>query len=333
MYDSDILFSSNNKVLLRRYRKLPAINCLQQSAEKVNVTEQDILKTNLNGMGNDVGKITNRVTSMMEVQARFPKDSPEYKELEYRITCGQQFQQDSLDKIKGIIAKPMPAYWYNMKACGDDKFLQSICADKKPYFMVYVYASKKKELADYIKTQNLKCISLFRMTVDELMELENKTQQQEDFLFWYNRMMPIGYADCAMNKICKYVEKQFEGHVSKVKHDADFNYETLKVKRRCTEKHRQELLELCELYGKCVDNYRKNASENNPDPESNNMSRNHLAQKFKKEAEEICPNDDERLNIILDMCYGSSCNRMFCWDVIGHLIIARLEELKNETDN
>ena len=53
-------------------------------------------------MGNQVGTITNYVTSMMEVQSHFEKDSPEYKELEYRIECGQLYQQNELDKIKGI---------------------------------------------------------------------------------------------------------------------------------------------------------------------------------------------------------------------------------------
>ena len=39
--------------------------------------------------------------------------------------------------------------------------------------------------------------------------------------------------------------------------------------------------------------------------------------------------DEERLNIVLDMCYGCKNNRQFCWDVVGDLIIRRLEELEN----
>ena len=60
-------------------------------------TEEAVKVTNKNGMGNKVGVITNRVTAMMEVQARFKPDSREYKELEYRISCGQLYQQDELD--------------------------------------------------------------------------------------------------------------------------------------------------------------------------------------------------------------------------------------------
>ena len=59
--------------------------------------------------------------------------------------------------------------------------------------------------------------------------------------------------------------------------------------------------------------------------------REHMKQYYKEMAKEICPNDDERLNIILDMCYGYKNNKQFCWDCVGDLIIKRLEEL--ESDN
>ena len=34
-----------------------------------------------------------------------------------------------------------------------------------------------------------------------------------------------------------------------------------------------------------------------------------MVEMFKKKAEKICPNDDERMNIILDMTYGYKGNR------------------------
>lgn len=53
---------------------------------------------------------------------------------------------------------------------------------------------------------------------------------------------------------------------------------------------------------------------------------------FKEEAEKICPNDDERMNIMLDLCYSGSGNRMLCWDVVGDLIVKNLEEMENENN-
>lgn len=52
--------------------------------------------------------------------------------------------------------------------------------------------------------------------------------------------------------------------------------------------------------------------------------------KFRQAAIELCPNDEERMNIILDITYGYKGNRQFCWDCIGDLLIKRLEEMENE---
>ena len=84
-------------MLIRCYKELPAINCVQHKAEKKTITQQDIIQSNFNGFGNSVGSITNRATAMFSVQAQFDKHSKEYKELEYRILCPQLYQQNEID--------------------------------------------------------------------------------------------------------------------------------------------------------------------------------------------------------------------------------------------
>lgn len=337
-WDGDILFSTNNDVLRRRHKVLPAILCAQQNAEKVVVTEKNIKITNKNGMGNKVGTITNRVTTMMEVQARFPKDSPEYKELDYRIACGQLYQQDELDKIKGIIAKPMPNDWYNIKACGDDKFKQSICVHKKPLFMIYVYDDYRLKLNQYLKKCNNKCFDMYGCSIDELQAIDNKTDDQIEFLEWYDIKMPFGMSDCAMNRICKYIDEQFSGYKIQLKKNSNFDYTVLKVKRRCTEKHRQELYNLSQEYINSIAAFKRRKIKDSSYDFTNDKtqkldSRIYMQEYYYNAAKEICPNDDERLNIILDMCYSKKNNKQFCWDCIGDLICKRLEELKNDTNN
>lgn len=290
-------------------------------------------------MGNKVGTITNRVTSMMEVLANFPKDSEEYKVLQYRIACGQLYQQDELDKIKGIIAKPMPNYWFNLKSC-ENEFNKSICVNKKPYFMIYVYDDYRIKYKKYIDDCNKKCRRKYGLSIDELYNLENKTEDQIEFLYWYEEKMPFGMSNCSMNKICRYVESQFEGYKTQLKKNSDFNYNILKVKRRCTEEHRKALLELCNEYVQMISAYKRNKSKNNDKYEnSTNVYSNEeksvdkrisMQKYFYNKAKEICPNDDERLNIILDMCYLYKNNKQFCWDCIGDIICKRLEELNDE---
>ena len=338
-YDSDLLFSTNNKILLNNHKKLPAIQCCQRNTEKVIVTEKDILKTNKNGMGNKVGSITNRVTAMMEVLSHFSPDTKEYKELQFRIACGQLYQQNELDKIKGIVARPMPSSWYNFRGCNGDPYQQSICVDKKPYFMIYVYDDYKRDYKKYMETANSKCMSMFNITLDELINKSDKTEQEDAFIFWFNKKMKFGTGLCAMNRICWHIESEFEKYKFQLKHNGLFDYNHLKVKRRCTEEHRQKLLELSKEYISNVAAYKKNKANNTHDNDNElNDNKDDIVSKreqmkhyYKKAAKEICPDDNERLNIILDMCYGYKNNKQFCWDCIGDLILKRLEEL--ESDN
>ena len=68
--------------------------CAQNTAQKIIPTEKDFIESNIAGFGNDIGKITNRITSMYEVMSKFDEDSEEYRMLDYRICCGQLIQQD-----------------------------------------------------------------------------------------------------------------------------------------------------------------------------------------------------------------------------------------------
>ncbi len=324
-WDSDILFSTNNAVLKRRYKELPAIECVQRNTSKIIVTEAEVKKTNKNGMGNQVGTITNYVTSMMEVQSHFAKASKEYKELEYRICCGQLYQQAELDKIKGIVATPMPGRWYNMRACADDRYLQSICAYRKPYFMIYIYEEAKRDYKKYVKESNDKCQAMYNCSIRDLYtNIDNLSDEQKEFLFWYEFKMPVGTGNCSMNQICRYVESRLDGYKSQLLGNSLFDYNVLKTKRRCTEEHRQALKELEQYYCECVREYKKQKRHDKGD---SNKYRHLLYMKFNRKAKEICPNDEERLNIILDITYGNKGNKQFCWDCIGENIIVRLEEL------
>lgn len=93
-FDGDLVMLTDNKVLVENLKVLPAVMCAQRKAKKCIPTEEDIIKSNVASFGDDIGKITNRATSMFDVIAQFPKDSEEYKVLDYRIKCGQLFQQN-----------------------------------------------------------------------------------------------------------------------------------------------------------------------------------------------------------------------------------------------
>ena len=95
--DGDTNMDTDNPIIIRNTLNSPTIVCVQRKAEKVIPTEEDIIKANKLAFNDDIGTVTNHVTSMIEVQAGFEPGTPEYETLSYRIMCGQLFQQNTID--------------------------------------------------------------------------------------------------------------------------------------------------------------------------------------------------------------------------------------------
>lgn len=93
----DTNMCTDNPVILKRTLNLPTIMCVQRKAAKVIPTEESIIEANKLAFNDDIGTTTNYITSMIERQSGFDKESEEYKVLNYRILCGQLFQQNCID--------------------------------------------------------------------------------------------------------------------------------------------------------------------------------------------------------------------------------------------
>ena len=317
-FDGDSVFSTNNDVLVRRYVYLPAIKCVQHKAEKKIITEENIIQSNFNGFGNSVGSITNRATAMLSVQSRFEKHSKEYKELEYRILCTQKQQQDELDKLKGIKATPMPKYWYDYRACKGNEYQKNICCEKKPYFMIYRYEEERKKYNAFIKEHNTQCLRDFGMNIETLLKTPQNqlTQEQLDMIHWYNVFNPVDMGMCTINRICFYIENKIGEYKSQLR-ERSVDWEQFKVKRRCTQEHKDKLQDLMNVYI----NRLTLATDTEIELSATKVC---VDEYIRMRAKEICPNDDERRNIVLDLCYGENANKSnkeFCWIVIGDMIL------------
>lgn len=314
-WDSDIIFSTNNDVLKKRYRRLPCILCVQRKVEKIIPSESDIIKSNLDGMGNQVGTITNRITAMMEVLSRFDKGTPEYNTLQKRIETGQLLQQNEIDKLKGIVAKPMPKYWYDLHKCETD-FDKSICVDKKPYFMIYVYDDYKSKYNRYIKESNK----------TQLLKFGDTGTPSEEFLEYKESRNPFGMGPCAMNRICWYIEQQFKGCLSKLKKASNFDYRVLRYDVPYSSDLKVKMQQLANEYAATV---HENIKKNDETSREDGANKKRLIQKhYRDQAAKLIPNDKERYNVILDLYYSNMINRQFCWDTVGELIIKRIRELQ-----
>ena len=95
--DGDMFFTTDNKIIVSHTLNSPTIECVQRTATKIIPNESDMVKANKIAFGDEIGATTNRITAMIERQSMFDKNSEEYKMLDYRIKCGQHYQQCAID--------------------------------------------------------------------------------------------------------------------------------------------------------------------------------------------------------------------------------------------
>lgn len=341
-FDGDLVMLSDNRILVEKLEPLPALMCAQRKAAKTIPTEDDFVRSNIESFGNDIGQTTNYITSMFEVRSHYPKGSVEYDTLSYRIRCGQLYQQNAIDKAKGIICKPMPRTWHDRHAANkikDDElrdFYRSIVADKKPYFMRYIYPALMKQYNQYIKNTNRNCLREFQMTVDELrmVPADELTERQSDFLRYYDYRMPVGTGDCVMNKICKRFEQEFDGYIRKHNSKIKFDYTIMKnASEDYTTTQYKAIKKLYEDYNKKMQSYTVFAQSEKIDKYDAFTELSEMNAEFRQSCDIICQNESALCNIVLDLCYQKSSSKRFAWNMCGSEIIHNLLLNHNHTVN
>lgn len=298
------------------------------------------MKAYKDAFGDEIGFRTNIITSQYEVQSHFSPDSDEFKELDYRIICGQLYQQGAIDRLKGIVCKPIPSYWYNRKDNNihpedsseerkQKEFNQRIVADKKPYFMIYIYPHLRRDYENYTKLTNDKCVIWFNCTIDELIQkadTEPITEDEAEFLNNYYKFLPVGTGPCIMNKICKLFEDEFDGYLKKLNDQVDFDYSILK---RGIDYSDNDYYALKRLYNQ----YSKRMSELNIVTkakgsigiDASNIIANRI-QLFRENVATLVTDPEKVCDILLDICYSNAKSKQFVWDMCGDILVERLLE-------
>lgn len=338
-FDGDLVMLTDNRVLVEKLTPLPALMCAQRKATKKVPVEEDFIRSNIESFGNEIGQTTNWITSMFEVRSQYKKGSKEYETLDYRIRCGQLYQQNSIDKAKGIICKPMPKTWHDRHAANkiddecDREFYRKIVADKKPYFMRYIYPALMKQYNTYIKNTNKNSLREFGLTVDELSKIPagELTDKQLEFLRYYNYRMPVGIGNCVMNKICRRFEDEFDGYIGKHNSEVKFDYRFMRNSSEYSYSQYNSIRKLYEDYNHRLRNYMIFVDTERVDEFDSMSELRTMNEEFRKSCATICPNRDILCNIILDICYTRSSTKRFAWSMCGADIIHNLLLQNNNT--
>ena len=340
--DGDTNMDTDNPIIVRNTLNSPTIVCMQRKADKVIVTEDDIVKANILAFNDDIGIVTNHVTSMFEVQSGFEPGTPEYETLAYRIMCGQLYQQNTIDRAKGVIAKSMPKYWYSIRdniiKDDDDEetvetksFNRKIVAANKPYFMTYVYPSLRTQNNTYNKNSDAGAVMRFGSygirSMDDLYKYEPKTAEMLECLRLHKQK--VGCNPCVVNRICWIFEKAFDGILSKKYRQPSFDYNILKCNVEYSKKNYNDVLSVYKDYQRRMDAFQKKARSEKLDTFECWQQRKLFVERFKKECEIICSNESELCDIVIDICYRAEKTKQFAWDICGNVILNNLLRNKN----
>lgn len=335
-YDSDSFFTTNNSVLLESFEYKTTLMCIQDSMPKKVPTEEDYIKSDINGFGDSIGSVTNKATNMISLRENFAPDSEEYKELTYRISTMMNYQQNAIDRIKGVVARPVPKEWLESRLFkiedGDDKetihekeINANIAAKIKPWFFIYRYSQLKTELEKYVKSVKSNCKIRFGKTLEELYNSTDQTAEEKDFIYYYEKYMPVSRAPGTMNRICWRIEDEFKS--TDVLPNVEFDYSILKSNAEYTQDEYDAIKQLYDEYNKSMQFILKQRHKNDIGDDEVGFDVTRLKNEFINECNIVCPNEEVLSNIVIDVCYMSSKNKTFAWDVAGEQIFKNV--LKN----
>lgn len=338
-YDSDSNFCTNNKVLLDAFEYKTTLMCDQQSMPKKAPTEDDYIESDINGFGDSIGSVTNKATNMISLRAQFalkPENQAEYDKLTKRIETMMNFQQNAIDRIKGVVARPIPKEWLNSRMFkiedGDDETTirnkqinANIAAEIKPYFFIYRYSQLKSELDRYMKAVKSNCKIRFGKSLENLCTSADKTEEEALFIYNYEKYMPVSRAPGTMNRICWKIEDEFQ--TTDVLQNVEFDYSILKSDSAYTQEEYDAVRQLYDEYNKNMQLFLKKQEQNELGDDEVGFDIVSLKDVFIDECNKVCPNQDILANIVVDLCYTSNKNKTFAWDVAGEQIFNNV--LKN----
>lgn len=339
-YDGDLLFTTDNEVLMRRQTNLPALRCIQHKAKKEIISEENLIQSNINGFGSQIGQITNRCTSMTSLMANYSEDEKEYKVLKYRTQCMQAVQQAEIDKAKGIKTYPMQKSWYMLSECKQSdecsdeynekmKFYEKICAHKKPYFFGYNYPSLMKEYRETTNRASTNARQKFRMELSDMISMyqngDSISLDQKMFIESFLRNLKLDSSQSTCNMICWEIEKVFDNEKNFCKEEFDIysilrsneTYDSSmfsKVVKECKKTEQKHTI-------RCVIEALLNKDEFEDD-------RDYDVVEFDMNLilNEICNNEEMLCDILLDYCYNYGGNKEILWNVCGEILLNRLSK-------
>lgn len=342
-FDGDIVATTDNSVFLRcRYDNLP-ITYTKSTVDKEFIKEEELYLADIQSFNSEIGSITNISTSFYELLSKYENnpDSKEAKEILERLKLIRKSQGDSIDKAKGIKIEPMPKHWTKIikkKPDGIDDtafdFINSIVADRKPYFFRYLYPKENAKYMEYRKKENDYCEEQFFRTLDELLALPDSELSTSELNYKHNkylRYIPLIDHGGRMNKVCHYMED----HLAEIK----------RLRRKHTSEDVLNLMysgnnqNFCDedvalmnefylAYKKAKEKFKKSQRNDFDDSNSATNTFNTKVKDIREQiSEKIFSSVEYQCDLAIYISYELHPSRTkdFCWELFGNQIIKNIE--------
>jgi hypothetical protein len=248
-------------------------------------------------------------------------------------------QGRAIDSAKGITVDPFPQHWIKWTKVTDEmtkeeiertNFNNSIIVDKRPYFFKHLYGDYNKQFKNYNSAFSNYCVTNLGKSLEEVLsnpitDAEINTKNK------YFRHSPLLDSDCAMNKICHYMEK----NIKQIKIDmkTDQSESTVNIlKSYNIELDNEKFEKLLELYKKYKIGKRIFATIKNVEGDSAYKTLEQYNKFIRQEAQLISNNIQELANMSIIICYEKypSDSKGFAWNIFSEGIIRNIEENRQD---
>ena len=128
-----------------------------------------------------------------------------------------------------------------------------------------------------------------------------------------------------MNRICWRIEDEFQ--TTNVLPDVEFDYSILKSDAAYTDEDYNAIKKLYDEYNDNMQLFLKGSKKNDSQKEERDAFVSQMIEEFSNSCYSVCPDGEVLANIIVDVCYTTSKNKSFAWEVAGEEIFNNV--LKN----
>lgn len=342
-WDLDFLSTTSNEVIVKSPHENEYPVCYKApSPDKIIFNEIDLYNSDKFAFGSIIGSITNKSTSghalLPYIENKFGKSSEHYRILENRVKMTCKLQNAQIDKAKlGRDVKEIPKIWIDRKyireTYGEDTFetnmYNEIMLDRHPYFFIYMYPQTKAKYKKHVTEYDGSCYNKFGIGIFELIELKNKTDEQNQYIELFYKYMPVIYNDSVMNNVCRHLENVGKDIKQYFKtENCDENIDTMLSGDIIEEDIYSEISTKYKEFVKFMkaDKTLKLKGNKLSMDKSIPIDLNPIYNKFKDSLKEVCENEVVIKDCLVKILYedNKSSNKDILWETYGDEILKEI---------